>query len=252
MINVRYYGNTPYKVVVVHGGPGAPGEMAPVASELSKKFGVIEPFQSKNTVQGLVEELKLQIMKNTSVPVFLIGWSWGAWLSFILAANYGSLVKKLIIIGSGPFENEYAEKIMQTRLARLTSKERELLEKLLKKKLSAKAGELIMKADSYNLIKHKSELLKFQPEIYESVWQEANKLRKTGELLKFAKDITCPVVAIHGDFDPHPFLGVKKPLSRILRNFRFILLKKCGHHPWYEKEAKEKFYEVLIKELSSN
>ncbi|OGM10848.1 alpha/beta hydrolase [Candidatus Woesebacteria bacterium RBG_16_34_12] len=252
MINVRYYGNTPYKVVVVHGGPGAPGEMAPVASELSKKFGVIEPFQSKNTVQGQVEELKLQIMKNTSVPVFLIGWSWGAWLSFILAANYGSLVKKLIIIGSGPFENEYAEKIMQTRLARLTSKERELLEKLLKKKLSAKAGELIMKADSYNLIKHKSELLKFQPEIYESVWQEANKLRKTGELLKFAKDITCPVVAIHGDFDPHPFLGVKKPLSRILRNFRFILLKKCGHHPWYEKEAKEKFYEVLIKELSSN
>src|SRR4030067_3698372 len=125
MINVRYYGNTPYKVVVVHGGPGAPGEMAPVASELSKKFGVIEPFQSKNTVQGLVEELKLQIMKNTSVPVFLIGWSWGAWLSFILAANYGSLVKKLIIIGSGPFENEYAEKIMQTRLARLTSQERE-------------------------------------------------------------------------------------------------------------------------------
>ena len=44
-------------------------------------------------------------------------------------------------------------------------------------------------------------------------------------------------MAIHGDYDPHPASGVKEPLSRILRDFRFILLDHCGHTPWKEVEA---------------
>jgi len=36
MENPRKYGNRPYEVALVHGGPGAAGEMAPVAKELSK------------------------------------------------------------------------------------------------------------------------------------------------------------------------------------------------------------------------
>ena len=49
MRNFRLYGNKPYKIAVIHGGPGAPGEMAPVARELSSDYGVIEPLQ---TAQG--------------------------------------------------------------------------------------------------------------------------------------------------------------------------------------------------------
>jgi pimeloyl-ACP methyl ester carboxylesterase len=56
------------------------------------------------------------------------------------------------------------------------------------------------------------------------------------------------VVAIHGDYDPHPFQGVKKPLSGILKDFRFILLKNCGHTPWIEKKAVNEFYRVLRAE----
>ena len=56
-------------------------------------------------------------------------------------------------------------------------------------------------------------------------------------------------MAIHGDYDPHPASGVKEPLSRILRDFRFILLDHCGHTPWKEVEAKEKFYRELRAEL---
>ncbi|MHA2061833.1 MAG: alpha/beta fold hydrolase, partial [Candidatus Sifarchaeia archaeon] len=35
MKNLRIYGNKPFNIAVLHGGPGAPGEMAPVARELS-------------------------------------------------------------------------------------------------------------------------------------------------------------------------------------------------------------------------
>jgi pimeloyl-ACP methyl ester carboxylesterase len=81
------------------------------------------------------------------------------------------------------------------------------------------------------------------------VWKEANELRTSMKLIGYGKKIQCPVVAIHGDYDPHPFEGVKIPLSKTIKNFKFILLKNCGHYPWYEKLAKDKFYEILKKEL---
>ncbi len=46
MTNIRKYGNPPFSVAVIHGGPGAPGEMAPVARELSSRWGVLEPLQT--------------------------------------------------------------------------------------------------------------------------------------------------------------------------------------------------------------
>ncbi|HJT25676.1 MAG TPA: alpha/beta hydrolase, partial [bacterium] len=85
--------------------------------------------------------------------------------------------------------------------------------------------------------------------IYKSVWKEAAELRKSGGLLKAAKTIQCPVTAIHGDHDPHPAEGVQKPLSKALKDFRFILLEKCGHTPWMEKRAREDFFAALQKEL---
>jgi hypothetical protein len=33
MNNPRKYGSKPYKVAVIHGGPGAPGEMAPLGRQ---------------------------------------------------------------------------------------------------------------------------------------------------------------------------------------------------------------------------
>jgi pimeloyl-ACP methyl ester carboxylesterase len=60
--------------------------------------------------------------------------------------------------------------------------------------------------------------------------------------------VKCPVVAIHGDYDPHPPEGIRLPLSQILQDFRFILLKNCGHKPWIEKMAKERFFEILETE----
>jgi len=57
------------------------------------------------------------------------------------------------------------------------------------------------------------------------------------------------VVAIHGDYDPHPAEGVQKPLNDLLKNFCFIMLKGCGHKPWVEREIKEPFFRILKKEL---
>jgi len=39
-MKLRLYGKEPFFIAVVHGGPGAPGSVSPVAKELSQYFGL--------------------------------------------------------------------------------------------------------------------------------------------------------------------------------------------------------------------
>ncbi len=261
MKDLRIYGNKPFTVAVIHGGPGAPGEMAPVARELSTISGVLEPFQEALTIKGQVSELKTILVEHGALPITLIGFSWGSLLSFIFTAQNPALVKKLILVSSGVYEDKYAANITVTRLLRLTDAEKakvlSLMETLdnpsVKDKNApfARLGELIFKADSYDPLPDDSKALAHQYELYQNVWGQALELRKSGELLKMGQKISCPVLAIHGDYDPHPFLGVRDPLSRTLQDFRFILLPKCGHYPWLERHAKDKFYCILKREIGA-
>lgn len=256
-MSVHRFGSPPFAVAVIHGGPGAPGEMKPVAEELSKSIGILEPLQSANSVDGQVEELKSQIEATTNQPVAVVGYSWGAWLGYLFAAKYPQLVRKLILVSSGPFEEGYAKEIMATRLSRLSEDERKrvtIIFRALRTKGSDNQvmrdlGKLMDKADSFDPPNVPHPGSSFQPEIYESVWPAAEELRRNGQLLEAGKSIRCPVVAIHGDYDPHPANGVSEPLSKVLKDFKFVLLKNCGHRPWDEKEAKDKFYQVLRAEL---
>lgn len=259
MRNLRKYGKSPFSIAVIHGGPGAPGEMAPVARELSPIRGVLEPIQTAATVEGQAQELRSVLEKEGALPLTLIGFSWGAMLGFIFTARNPSFVRKLILLGSGVYEDRYAVNVTGTRLSRLSEEERVAVLSLVedldnpacedKNRLMARFGKLIFKADTYDPISHNTEGLAFQYDINMSVWAQAEKIRSSGELLKLGKRIKCPVVAIHGDYDPHPFEGVRDPLSRVLKDFRFILLEKCGHYLWLERNARDKFYSILENEI---
>ena len=260
MDNLRKYGHKPFSVAVIHGGPGAAGEMAPVAHELSSDMGVLEPLQTASTVTGQVEELGAILSKDGNIPLILIGFSWGAWLSYIIAANYPLLVRKLILVSSGPYDDKYAADILRTRLNRLSKGEKEealsLMETLnsptfADNKTLARFGELMYRADSCDPLPRDSAILEYSLDIHRRVWEQASKLRSSGELLKSGRRIQCPVTAIHGDYDSHPAAGVEEPLSQVIKDFRFILLSKCGHYPWLERGARDKFYNILRSEIGS-
>jgi pimeloyl-ACP methyl ester carboxylesterase len=259
MMNMRKYGNPPFKVVLIHGGPGAPREMASVARELAKTHGVLEPLQTGLTIDEEIEELSQALAENAVLPSILVGYSWGAWLSFMLAARHPALVSKLILVGSPPFTQEYAFDTDRMRFERLSFEERDEVQTLKaeldnpaykgdKNALMARVGKLFSRADSFDPLPHTSET-ECRWDIFSTVWPQAAALRRSGALLALAKDIQCPVVAIHGDYDPHPTDGVRIPLSRVLKDFEFILLEKCGHAPWFERQARDTFYEVLRKEI---
>jgi pimeloyl-ACP methyl ester carboxylesterase len=261
MQNYRTYGKPPFTIAVIHGGPGAPGEMASVARELSSAYTVLEPLQTKPTVAGQIEELKSILESCAELPVILIGHSWGAMLGYMFTGENPDMVKKLILVSSGAYEDSYAAGIMDTRFNRMSPEQilemDAVLDKLddpaeqKKDALLAKFGEIMSAVDSYNPIPRRTEAIECNYEINKSISAEAGLLRSSGKLLSYGLNIKCPVAAIHGTYDPHPAEGVRLPLSRVVKNFKFILLEKCGHDPWYEREARDEFYHVLYRELES-
>jgi len=256
---IRKYGKPPFRIGLLHGGPGAAGELQPVAVNLAADFGILELLQTAKSVGGQIAELHNQLTSSAALPVILVGYSWGAWLGFMFAAQYPDLVKKLILISAGAFESQSENDLMSIRLSRLNRHDRKAAELLISAINSGNAdnetlrcfGKLMTIADSYAYQPGNNEAVEVDWIIFRSVWSEAARLRVTNELINCADRIKCPVVAIHGDYDPHPVDGVERPLSRRLQDFKLIRIEKCGHIPWRERHAKDSFFEILRSELDS-
>jgi pimeloyl-ACP methyl ester carboxylesterase len=260
MENLRTYGSEPYDLVLVHGGPGAPGSMVSIARRLSISFGVLEPIILSLSVNDQIEELNSIVLENSTGPLFFIGHSWGAWLCFLYAAEHPALVKKVIMIGAPPFEECFVHDIDKTRLSRLPDAEKsEFINAMremdnaepVRESITQRFAELLFRTDVFEALTKETPDSEFYPLVYRSVWHEASQMRSCGKLKEYGKKITCPVVAVHGDFDPHPAEGVRKPLSEVVPDFRFNLIEKCGHYPWLEKYGKDLLFKIFFKEMGS-
>ncbi|MCF8061302.1 MAG: alpha/beta hydrolase [Deltaproteobacteria bacterium] len=251
----RMYGKPPCTAAVLHGGPGACGEVAPVARELGRRRGVLEPMQQAVSVEGEIRELEGLLEAHARPPVTLVGFSWGAWLAWLFAARFPSRVHKLILVAAGPFEDAYAAGISDVRFSRLRPEEQTEAGRLMDvmdhpgageaDAAFARLGKLLERADAFDPVPGAAEPIRPRLELFQRVWPEAAEMRKSGALLELGAQIACPVVAIHGDHDPHPAEGVRKPLSLVLDDFQFILLERCGHRPWIERHARDAFFRAL-------
>lgn len=259
MKNYRKWGEPPYKIVVVHGGPGIPGSAAPLAVELSQDTGVLELLETADTVAGQVTELAEVLQEHAAVPAVLVGHSWGAVLSCITVARYPDLVKALILVSMPALQIRDRPDYSAVWLDRLPEKERVEMLSLQefvwdgqegdKSEAMRKLFRLIAHADSYDCLPREDEVLEYQPGVNMSVGLEFTQMLKTGELLDLGRKIQCPVVAVHGDFDLRPARVVQESLSAVIKDFRFHLLEKCGHYPWMERHARDNFFEILRKEV---
>ncbi len=259
--NIRFHGAAPFRVAVVHGGPGAAGEMAPVARRLARSHGVLEPLQTARSVEGQTEELRDVLSRHSQAPVTLIGHSWGAWLSVLLAARCPGLCGKLVLVSCPPFAESSAAQLRTRRLDRLDDAEKAEFEAALaalgdpaardQDARLVRLGRLAAKADAYAPIDETNELgdVRISGEIYRAVWNEASAMRRSGELLRRARMVRCPVVAIHGDSDSSSASGVANPLTAALSTFHMVVLPRCGHAPWREFYASEEFYRTLLAEI---
>ena len=264
MVEFRTHGKSPFQIVVLHGGPGAWGEMAPVADHLSDIYGVIEPFFLEATLQGQLLELKQIIESHKIEKVVLLGFSWGAWLGYLFAAKFPDIIKKLILVGSGPYEHQYYLELIETRNSRMSPEQKDQYSNILnnlqdpnvtnKDAYISKLGALCGNIDQFDEEEIEETFLSPHFDLdrsthFQQALNEVIGMRKSEELLKESEKITCPVIAIHGDYDPHPANGVKIPLGKKIVDFKFFLLEKCGHKPWTERYARSKFFQLINSEL---
>jgi pimeloyl-ACP methyl ester carboxylesterase len=224
-------------------------------------------MQCATTVAGQIDELRLAIESMCVTPVVVIGHSWGAWLSCFVAAAAPQLVRKLVLIGAPAFDEAYVPLLRENRLKRLTADERQEfidLADLVNRPARpgeatahlGRLGELASKTDTYDPIPLEADVDLPAPsiaeqggEIYAGVWPAAASMRRRGELLPIVTRIACPVVAIHGAYDPTPVEAVAAPLRATVRDFQMLVLERCGHDPWRERWAADAFYELLERQL---
>lgn len=258
-MSLRKYGKQDYRVAVIHGGPGAIGSVQPVCEEISEYCGVLEPLLTERTVEGQLNQILDTLGKNVKGPATLIGHSWGAMLVYIFAARYPVLVRKIILVSSGPLEEFHADGIHENRESRLTAGEQEELERIRlffsgprrgnPDRMFARYGALMEKADSYAPLELHADDRLFSYEVYARVWPEVLEMRKRGLLLEMGNSIRCPVTVIHGDYDSHPAWGIKASLDKLIPGYQFYCLHNCGHTPWMEKYARARFYRILRQEI---
>lgn len=263
---LRRYGKPPWSVAVLHGGPGAPGSVAGLARKLSAGAGVLEPIQTRLSVEDLVAELRGQLEGVVREPIVLVGHSWGAWLALLYAARYPMTARRLVLVGSGPLAASYAGRIAERRKARLTAEQNAAYEDAvaalrgeanpqLRDAAMRRLKELTEISDNCWPLptspKEERDALPFDARQHAAVWAEAARLRGEGELLRAAGKVRCPVTVLHGEDDPHPVAGVVEPLGEAGVKPDIHLFPRCGHCPFRERFAADAFFAALMPLLSA-
>ena len=260
---VRTYGAAGPPLVVVHGGPGAPGYMAPVCRRLAEEYAVFEPLQRLSgdtplTVTGHVSDLRALVAQHVgNDPVTLVGHSWGAMLVLACAAEYPGLARSIVLIGCGTFDSRLRQVFESTVEQRLTPAIRKRLQQLprtvsdLDVRMCVTAR-LLEAAYSYDLEPHMDETEYHDSRGHDESWRDMLRLQLEGVYPARFSHIATPVLMLHGADDPHPGREIFASLRRVIPHLEYIELVHCGHYPWWETFAREPFYEVLLGWIGSH
>jgi pimeloyl-ACP methyl ester carboxylesterase len=254
MLFVREYGLSGPPIIVLHGGPGASGHMAPVARGLSDVCWVVEPFQRKSgdeplTVARHVADLHEIINFHTvDFRPALLGASWGAMLALAYAAAHPNSVGPLILVGCGTFDlvaraelhRIIAERMTDVIRARL--KDAEQLDADERLKASAEATIPIYSYDPL-ISPHKED--EVDARAHHETWDDMLRLQREGIYPAAFAAIKVPVLMVHGTFDPLPGRLIAKGLRPYLPQLDYRELERCGHYPWLEQAAADTFFSLI-------
>jgi pimeloyl-ACP methyl ester carboxylesterase len=268
LIHVRRYGHAGPVVVLLHGGPGAAGEMAPVARRLSTRFNVLEPLQrgggpTSLTVAAHVADLHEILQEPVQdAPVRLVGFSWGAMLALTYASRYAADVERVVAIGCGTFDAR-ARHVYQTCVAeRMDDETRSRVsgiqaslagekDQIKRNELFAEIGRIYTRLQSFDPQEDDTgEPPHCDEKAFRETWTDAVSLQEKGiQPAEFSR-ITAPVTMIHGEADPHPGRLIYGSLRPFIDQLTYIGIPRCGHTPWVERHAAEPFYAALIQSLT--
>ncbi len=259
-LRVRRYGTSGPLVIVLHGGPAAVGEAAPLARGLADSFRVIEPWQRGSgdeplTVARHVADLRnlIEVEGSIATPA-LVGESWGAMLALAYAAAHPDAAGPLALVACGTFDKASRATIVATLEARTDRDLRERLEGLddeipdpderLKRRY-----DLLSPLYDYSPIREdgceENFAEPFDVRAHTETWNDMVRLQEEGIYPGAFSSITSPVLMLHGAYDPHPGQMIRASLEQHIPHLEYREFDRCGHRPWAEKHARDEFFAVL-------
>jgi len=268
MITVREYGAAKHGlggplVLTLHGGPGAPGSISPVARGLADRFRVLEPLQRGAgdvplTVAQHVADLDEVIRDRAGdAPPALVGASWGAMLALAYAAEHPDRAGPIVLVGGGTWDKVARGTLQQIIRDRMGEEDAVRLETLDEdypdpaERMEA-LGDLILPVFAFDADPDLKSDDAFDAEGNVETWGDMIRLQEAGAYPAAFSAITTPVLMLHGDYDPHPGRPIRDSLLPVLPQLEYVELANCGHDPWIERQARDEFFAVLADWLSKH
>jgi len=248
-------------MIVLHGGPGAPGHVAPVARELGKAFRALEPWQRGSgeeplTVARHVDDLHEVIASrcNGERPA-LVGSSWGAMLALAFAAEHPSLAGPLVLVGCGTFDVTARKRMEQLHGERIDDELRRRLERMTDECSDPNErlrvmGKMMLPVYCHDIDPADWKADPCDAKAYRETWRDMLRLQEQGVYPAAFAAIESPVLMLHGDYDPHPGRMILASLEPHIRRLEYREWERCGHYPWLERTVRDEFYAVLREWLS--
>ncbi len=260
---VRRYGNSGPLVFVLHGGPAAAGDVAPVAKGISASFRAVEPWQrgsggSRLTIARHIADLhKLAVDLGGDSPVAIVGHSWGAMLALCYAAEHPATAGPIVLVGCGTFDQssrrmmqeiieERMDDDLRQRIRRLSADATDPAEKFMQ---TFKLTRHIFDYDPIGPYAEKEESEPFDLKAYDETWSDMQRLQEQGIYPDAFAAINSPVLMMHGQYDPHPGRMIRDSLLPVLPQLEYCEFERCGHSPWLERSARERFFSSICKWL---
>ncbi|MBS1195394.1 MAG: hypothetical protein H6R33_114 [Actinobacteria bacterium] len=251
-------------MAVLHGGPGAPGSAASLARDLAGGSTVLEPLQRRSggpalTVAGHVADLAAVLPKGAS----LVGHSWGAMLALSFAAAHPERARALTLVGCGTYDRETREAFQRAVGEKLGEEGRRRLDELGGRIEAASSGaesdhllgllrDLMQQAMAHEPLPGFEDPVEMDGRGHRETWADVLRLQAEGVEPSAFAAITCPVLMLHGDDDPHPGRATHGLLRRFIPQLQYRGFPLCGHRPWAERHAREPFLAALREWLDES
>ena len=249
------YGESGPWIVALHGGPGAPGSMAPVARRLARSFRVLAPEQRRAGAEplGVAQHVAdLHALTRTHCkgePFALVGHSWGAMLALAFGAKHPRSATALVLIGCGTFDSASRGALQAARSERMDGRVRQRLAELEQlpdpDQRLAELGRLYVAVDSVDVEGRDPEIGACDARAHRETWADMLRLQEASVYPRSFAAIGGPILMLHGASDPHPGPMIRRNLAEYLPQLEYCELERCGHYPWLEREASEAFFERL-------
>lgn len=258
----REYGSGTRWVIVLHGGPAAAGEVAPLARELGTAFHVLEPFQRGSSDQPLtvathVQDLD-QLIRERCGPErpVLVGHSWGAMLALAYAAEHPATPAGLALIGCGTFSSAARAEFEARLHSRLTAADRASIARIEATDTNpdrrhAALGALMARVYGHDLDELPDLSIAVDEVAHQQTWADMLRLQREGTYPAAFGAIGCAVLMLHGEADPHPGRLTAADLRTYIPHLRYEELTHCGHSPWLERRARRAFFTTLDAWIAS-